>query len=257
MGKGREAMITDDLEKVTTVYPTIKDIEMFHQETADDYVLEVEHFIHDAYLDKMISKPWGHEYRIFADNFYDVWKLLIGKHEKTSMHCHPRKETMLLCLAGKGKVTFLTKEIIVEEGDYVLIGKGVFHSTENIGDTELELIEVETPRNKFDLIRVADQYGRKNTKYESEGMEYPYFPTLYQMNNMKSAKLRPHDVNKKYAFSMSYSITGAIIGHDLLFVISLGIENAINQKIHVINSDFEEFAQESSQGCFLIISKQI
>ena len=28
-----------------------------------------------AYLDELIPKPWGEEFRAYADDFYDVWKL--------------------------------------------------------------------------------------------------------------------------------------------------------------------------------------
>lgn len=120
------------------------------------------------YLDEVIPKPWGYEFRVYADDFYDVWKLCLFRGQGTSMHCHPRKETALLCLAGAGRMRLLDSEHDVTTGTIVLIGKGVFHSTENTGTVDLHLVEVEVPRNKFDLVRLRDRYGRQGTQYETE-----------------------------------------------------------------------------------------
>jgi len=61
-------------------------------------VLENESFKDDIHLNKLVSKPWGHEYRVFCNQMYDAWKLKILPRQETSMHCHPRKDTVLLCL---------------------------------------------------------------------------------------------------------------------------------------------------------------
>ncbi|OTP93517.1 hypothetical protein B6D16_12545 [Gilliamella apicola] len=83
-----------------------------------------ENFEKDTYLNGLIKKPWGFEYRIYADNFYDVWRLHINPNSKTSMHCHPRKDTVLLCLGGNGATVFLdNKKIELFEGKKVFIKK--------------------------------------------------------------------------------------------------------------------------------------
>src|SRR5436190_1563917 len=105
--------------------------------------LKAEQFDADEYLDRIIEKPWGLEYRIYADNFYDFWMLSLLPGQGTSLHCHPRKETVLLCLSGQAKMQSLGNIYAVSHMDIIHIGKGVFHSTENIGDSPLELIEVE------------------------------------------------------------------------------------------------------------------
>src|SRR5215813_15313447 len=73
----------------------------------EKFSLQAELFDSDSYLDRVIQKPWGYEYRIYADQFYDLWKLCILPEQSTSMHCHPRKETALLCLGGRGTMRFL------------------------------------------------------------------------------------------------------------------------------------------------------
>lgn len=71
-----------------------------------------EHLDDDDHLNEVIPKPWGMEYRIFVDDFIDVWNLRINAGESTSMHVHPRKLTYLLCLA-EGVTDTLTDQIPV------------------------------------------------------------------------------------------------------------------------------------------------
>jgi mannose-6-phosphate isomerase-like protein (cupin superfamily) len=120
---------------------------------------------HGSQLDEVIAKPWGYEYRVYCDPFFDVWRLTISPGCSTSEHCHPRKSTALICLAGNGRLRLLSGAYRLEPADLVHIGRGVFHMTENIGPQPLELIEVEVPRNKFDLVRASDSYGRHATPY--------------------------------------------------------------------------------------------
>lgn len=65
-----------------------------------------ENFEKDTYLNGLIKKPWGFEYRIYADNLYYIWWLHINPNVRTSMHCHPRKDTVLLCLEKNGVKVF-------------------------------------------------------------------------------------------------------------------------------------------------------
>lgn len=130
--------------------------------------LQNESFENDLYLNELVEKPWGHEYRIFCNQIYDAWKLKLLPNQRTSMHCHPRKDTVLLCLEGMGIISFLNSESIkIIPGKYVHIPKGMYHSTLSL-DAELHLVELENPRNKLDLLRLDDKYGRKNTSYESQ-----------------------------------------------------------------------------------------
>jgi mannose-6-phosphate isomerase-like protein (cupin superfamily) len=117
-------------------------------------------------LSQVVVKPWGHESRVFADPVYDLWHLCIRDGAETSMHAHLRKTTQLLCLAGTGTFETLSGSFAVTAGTVMVIGPGAFHRTRSTS-VELHLIEVEHPRNKFDLIRLGDRYDRSKTAYES------------------------------------------------------------------------------------------
>lgn len=120
----------------------------------------------DPHLYELVPKPWGYEYRVYADDLLDVWELNIEPSHSTSMHAHPRKTTYLLCLSGEGTVSSLTAQTPISAGDIVRISRGAFHSTRNTGSSTLVLVEVETPRNKFDLVRYKDSYQRAGQGYE-------------------------------------------------------------------------------------------
>jgi len=121
----------------------------------------------EPHLDEIIRKPWGYESRVFVDDFVDAWHLAIRGGHRTSMHAHPRKLTQLLCLAGTGRTESLAGAVPVRPGTVVRIHAGAFHSTVADPGEALHLIEVETPRNKFDLIRLRDAYERHATAYET------------------------------------------------------------------------------------------
>src|SRR5206468_2149007 len=130
-------------------------------------------FHDEGHLDDVIPKPWGYEYRAYADEYFDLWALHIDRGHGTSMHVHPRKLTYLACLGGHGLTTGLAAESEVAPGSVLRIAPGTFHSTRNTGSGPLELIEVELPRNKFDLLRLRDDYKRAGMAYESASVPEP------------------------------------------------------------------------------------
>jgi len=122
------------------------------------------------YRNVVIKKPWGHEYLIFQNDESAVWILHMKKGYKTSMHCHPRKKTSLIILAGEARCSTLMTQKYLKAGEGLLLDKGVFHQTESVTPDWIILMEVETPVNKHDLVRVDDAYGRVGRRYE--GHEY-------------------------------------------------------------------------------------
>jgi mannose-6-phosphate isomerase-like protein (cupin superfamily) len=155
----------------------------------------------DDHLNELIPKPWGFEYRVFADDFLDVWHLSISPGHGTSTHVHPRKVTYLLCLSGEGVMDTLAGELPVSRGTVVRIAAGAFHGTRSTGAQPLHLVEVEAPRNKFDLIRLRDGYNREREGYESEHADMsgsPSRPVPY----LPSARLRTSCPNGEYRFDI-------------------------------------------------------
>jgi mannose-6-phosphate isomerase-like protein (cupin superfamily) len=235
-----------------TPRPSRDDMSTFSQVVSRAPSLSAEQFEQDVYLDNVISKPWGHEYRVYADLFYDVWKLCLSAGERTSVHCHPRKETALLCLSGHGKVRLLDREYSIEPLSVIWFRKGVFHSTENVGNTPLELVEVETPRNKLDLVRVQDRYGRQGRSYETATGEGELCG-FNQLSQPLNAKLRRTSMFDRYAFDV---VSGAQLpARGAMFVVSLSLDNAFQQQLAIASAAHERAVDIESAAPYLVISR--
>ncbi len=114
----------------------------------------------------IIKKPWGYEYLIYQNSKVAITILYIKKGHMTSMHCHPNKKTSLLVLDGKILLKTLNQNFELNYGKCAVIDKKKFHQS-YAKYNDVILMEVETPNNKNDLVRLKDSYGRSNLGYES------------------------------------------------------------------------------------------
>lgn len=188
----------------------------------------------DDHLDQVITKPWGMEYRIYGDDFVDVWNLRINEGHSTSMHVHPRKLTYLLCLAGQGVTDTLTDQHPVGTGTILRIGRGTFHSTRSLGPGPLWLVEIEAPRNKFDLIRLRDSYGREDTAYETQHGEAPDLPAK-PVSHLPHAQLREQSPDGQFTFSISAGIDIFRRRETDLFHIPLGLTGVVTGEVDILD----------------------
>lgn len=118
----------------------------------------------------VVRKPWGKEYLLYQTADVAIWILKINCNAETSMHCHLNKKTSLIALEGAVSVSTLHETCSLKPADGVIISKGVFHQTKNIELTGATswIMEIESPVNKHDLVRIGDKYGRVGFGYEDE-----------------------------------------------------------------------------------------
>lgn len=110
------------------------------------------------WLGKIVPKPWGEEVEVYRSGLVSIWRLTLNPGCETSMHCHPGKETVLIVESGEAIVETLGGFQEVKAGEMTHIQRGAFHRTRtNIGAM---VIEIESPANKRDLVRLNDKYGR-------------------------------------------------------------------------------------------------
>lgn len=118
------------------------------------------------YLDRVIRKPWGAEEKIYEDAVSEAWLLDVEPRQRTSMHAHLRKTTILVCVDGHGCLrTGAREEIELVAGAAVLIMPGALHYSATA--TGMRLVEFETPKDKYDLVRLEDPAHRAGTGYET------------------------------------------------------------------------------------------
>jgi mannose-6-phosphate isomerase-like protein (cupin superfamily) len=213
----------------------------------------------DAALSGVVNKPWGQEYRIYADAFYDLWFLELKAGQSTSLHCHPRKVTALLILAGQASVQFLQyPPRLLGSGEALHLGRGLFHATRNIGTEPLHLVEVEVPRNKGDLVRIQDAYGREGMGYESPEQMTPLLVELGPSPHRRGARLRSSCVHGRYRFAVvgsGHALDQQAAPDHLVWSVCLSLRLALAQHIAVFPTSATLPAPLLEEP-FLTISKQ-
>ena len=125
------------------------------------------------YREVIVQKPWGYEYLMYENSSVAVWYLFIESGRQTSLHSHPGKKTGLILLSGEAVLSFLHDSVRLEGLSKMMIRQGLFHSTSAVSPEGASIIEVESPRNKADLVRLDDEYGREGKPYEGRDAMLP------------------------------------------------------------------------------------
>lgn len=120
-----------------------------------------------------VVKPWGFEYLLGENSRVGVWHLSIDAKQATSFHCHPNKNSILLVLNGLVRIYCFRGFFELAPGEFLQIEPGVHHRI-SASDGCAELLEIESPPNKHDLVRLQDYYGRVSSRLPfSNGSDEP------------------------------------------------------------------------------------
>lgn len=120
------------------------------------------------YKNFVVSKPWGYEYLAYQNRYIAIWILYLNGGYETSLHCHPNKKTVMVPLSGTIQFSSLEGWMLLRTGDGIIIEEEVFHSSRAVSKNGAILMEIESPPNKRDLVRLKDEYGRKEQGYEGK-----------------------------------------------------------------------------------------
>lgn len=126
-----------------------------------------------TYLDKIINKPWGKEYLVFQNEKIGIWILHIEQDKETSLHCHFKKDSLMIVLDGSFKINLYDEKYeILNTLESLYIPKYVFHGIYGYGVNNILMeIEIYTDSinysDKNDLLRIKDIHNRKDSSYEN------------------------------------------------------------------------------------------
>lgn len=126
-----------------------------------------------SYADVSVRKPWGYEYLCYQNEVLAIWFLHIEKGKQTSLHCHPNKNTGFVVLKGGIELSFLRNKLLMTGLSKIHIFRSRFHSSKATSDGGAYILEIETPEDKHDLVRLEDSYGREGAGYEGKECESP------------------------------------------------------------------------------------
>lgn len=116
---------------------------------------------------RVVDKPWGYEKRVFMDDVNDAWLMHFSMPgDSSSLHRHPNKRKILIVLRGEA----MMQRAGEWQGPFVqyqsqVVERDVLHRQMALDDNT-EILEIESPPNKTDIVRVKDLYGREGKPYE-------------------------------------------------------------------------------------------
>ena len=128
------------------------------------------------YFNKINDKPWGKEYLAYQNKYIGIWILHINCDQETSLHCHFKKDTILIPLIGCFKINLYNDYRILNIFDTLYVPRGTFHGIHSyVNDGIIMEIEIYTENieytDKNDLLRIKDIYNRDKDKYETSVLE--------------------------------------------------------------------------------------
>ena len=109
-----------------------------------------------------VYRPWGKFESIEKSKTFQVKKITVKPKERLSLQMHHHRAEHWIVVSGSAKVTCGEEIFILNENESTFIPKGSKHRLENILDTPLILIEVQSGEylGEDDIIRFEDKYGR-------------------------------------------------------------------------------------------------
>lgn len=147
------------------------------------------------YLNLIFEKPWGKEYLAYQNKKIGIWILHIDKGHETSLHCHFKKDTILVNISGCFRINLFDEFKILNLFETIYVPKYTFHGIHSYCDNSV-LMEIEIYSHKInytdknDLLRLRDIYNRDKNSYENSVKERkPFdgeifdFSKLYQTFN--------------------------------------------------------------------------
>ena len=147
------------------------------------------------YLNKLFKKPWGYEYLSYQNEKIGIWILHIYENLKTSLHCHFKKDTILLVLSGTLRIDLYNTYKILNECEMLYIPANTFHGIMSyVKEGVILEIEIYSENinysDKEDLLRLKDVYNRDKNSY---------IGSVEEINLQDNNSVNFH-INNKYKF---------------------------------------------------------
>lgn len=114
---------------------------------------------------RFFAKPWGFECLRLRNRHFDIWELFINPQSSTSSHIHVKKDALMLVIKGDVILATTGQKNNLSIGDFRIFKRGTVHQIINATDKIAHILEIESPPNRDDLLRIHDSYGREGLPY--------------------------------------------------------------------------------------------
>ena len=109
-----------------------------------------------------VYRPWGHYDAIDRGDKYQVKRISVKPGGKLSLQMHHHRAEHWVVVSGVAEVTRGGSTFILRENESTFIPVGERHSLRNPGESDLEIIEIQSGAflSEDDIVRYEDDYGR-------------------------------------------------------------------------------------------------
>lgn len=113
-----------------------------------------------------------------------------------------------------------------------MIRRGLFHQTHAL--TDVLMIEAETPVDKNDLVRLHDQYGRKNSGYEKT--ELPKTEDCLWIENPQQGVSNRYEIGDSIVnvLNASDNILDQFNDNDMVMILQGGLTKTVDSRTHEV-----------------------
>ncbi|RQO80782.1 mannose-1-phosphate guanylyltransferase/mannose-6-phosphate isomerase [Acidovorax sp. FJL06] len=107
-------------------------------------------------------RPWGWYDTVDAGTQFQVKRLVVKPGGALSLQMHLHRAEHWVVVQGVARVTKGEAVVVLSENESTYIPQGVLHRLENVGEGELEIVEVQSGKylGEDDIVRFDDMYGR-------------------------------------------------------------------------------------------------
>lgn len=113
-------------------------------------------------LHRKVHRPWGWYDSIDEGERFKVKRINVKPGAALSLQKHAHRAEHWIVVKGQAKVTCGSEIKLLNENQSTYIPLGEVHRLENLGESDLEIIEVQsgTYLGEDDIVRLQDSYGR-------------------------------------------------------------------------------------------------
>ena len=110
---------------------------------------------------KRETRPWGSFQIVLDEPNVKVKKITVKPKQRLSLQLHEHRTEWWKVITGSGEMQVGNSVFKISDWDTVEIERYQVHRVENIGDTDLIFVEIQTGVCKEDdIIRIRDDYNR-------------------------------------------------------------------------------------------------
>ena len=111
---------------------------------------------------RKVYRPWGHYDSIDSGDGFQVKRILINPKAKISLQKHNHRSEHWVVIKGNALITCGNDKFTLKANQSTYIAQGEVHRLENLDNTPLEIIEIQTGSylGEDDIIRLDDDYER-------------------------------------------------------------------------------------------------